>query len=546
MVTMTGTTTPEGWQTARLDAVADLLSGGTPSKSRPESWTGPIPWASPKDMKRLRLSDTADHVSEEAAKTGSRIVPAKTIFVVIRGMILAKALPVAMAEVPMAFNQDMKAIIARPRIDPDYLLYALASRRDALAREIGTSAHGTRRLGSSSLEALQIPIPPRNEQRAIGYLLTKLQVMADAQAEMVATLKRVKHAIMVKVFREGLRGEPVKATEIGEIPESWSVIRLGDVVTKLNYGTSTRCTPHGPGRPVLRIPNVVRDRVDTTELKCAEVSAAEADRLALEGGDLLFVRTNGSRAYIGRCAVYRNDPPGALFASYLIRMRVERSRVLPEFVQAYLSECGREQLVAAASAASDGKYNIDTGGLRGLLVPLPDLLEQEEIVRMIESLDRRLAVAERGARTRAALFVSMLEALMSGKVRLSPRSIAKLSLRATPPAPKPQSKVDERIVQEAVRRIVEAVAPEKIILFGSAVRGEMSRDSDLDFVVVKSGMDRWEASRAISTALYRDHRGVGRPVDVVIVSPEDVERDRDTIGLIIRPALREGRVVYAA
>jgi len=102
--------------------------------------------------------------------------------------------------------------------------------------------------------------------------------------------------------------------------------------------------------------------------------------------------------------------------------------------------------------------------------------------------------------------------------------------------------VDAATIQEVVRRIVEAVAPEKIILFGSAARGEMGPDSDLDFLVVKPCEDRRETARQI----YQRLRGVGAPKDIVVVTPEDIERHRDTIGLIIRPALREGKVVYAA
>lgn len=534
--------TLEGWKGARLDAVADLVSGGTPSKSRPDWWTGPIPWASPKDMKRLRLADTADHITEEAAEAGSRVVPAKTIFVVIRGMILAKALPVAIAEVPMAFNQDMKAIIPRAGVDPDYLLYALASRREALASEIGTSAHGTRRLGSSSLEALQIPLPPLNEQRAIGYFLTTLQVRVDVQAQRVAALKRAKDAMITKLFRAGLRGEPLKTTDLGKIPESWQMIRLGDVVSRVNYGTSSRCVPDGPGQAVLRIPNVVHDLIDTRDLKYAHLAPAEAVRLRLTPGDLLFVRTNGNPAFIGRCAVYEGDPPEAAFASYLIRVTIDSSRLLPEFAQTYLSAFGRDQLLAAANAASDGKYNIDTGGLRSLLLPLPDVTEQGEIVRRLRAIDQRLRMAERQLKGHRALAATMLDALLTGKLRLSPGLIGKLSLRATATAPKPHGNVDERVIEEAVRRIVEAIAPEKIILFGSAAHGEMGPDSDLDFLVIKQGMAIRDAHRAIRDRL----RGIGVPIDTVVVTPNTVERYGDIIGHIVRPALREGRVVYAA
>ena len=100
---------PEHWEIVRLGDIADLLSGGTPSRARADWWEGPIPWASPKDLKRSRLRSTIDHVSEEAARSGSHVAPSGTIFVVIRGMILAREIPLALIDVPMAFNQDIKA-----------------------------------------------------------------------------------------------------------------------------------------------------------------------------------------------------------------------------------------------------------------------------------------------------------------------------------------------------------------------------------------------------------------------------------------------------
>jgi predicted nucleotidyltransferase len=99
----------------------------------------------------------------------------------------------------------------------------------------------------------------------------------------------------------------------------------------------------------------------------------------------------------------------------------------------------------------------------------------------------------------------------------------------------------EETIQTIVRQIVAAVDPEQVVLFGSAARGEMGPDSDLDFLVVKPCANR----REVAQTIYRNLRGIGVPKDIVVVTPEDVERDRDTIGYIIRPALREGRVVYA-
>lgn len=102
--------------------------------------------------------------------------------------------------------------------------------------------------------------------------------------------------------------------------------------------------------------------------------------------------------------------------------------------------------------------------------------------------------------------------------------------------------LSEEILQEIVRRIVEVAKPEKIILFGSAARGEMGPNSDLDFLVIKSCKNRRETARRIRRGLI----GIGVPKDIIVATPEDIEQYKNTIGLIYRPALREGKVLYAA
>ncbi len=103
-------------------------------------------------------------------------------------------------------------------------------------------------------------------------------------------------------------------------------------------------------------------------------------------------------------------------------------------------------------------------------------------------------------------------------------------------------RVSEGMLAEIVRRIVEAVAPEKIILFGSAARGDMGPDSDLDLLVIKAGVHRRGTAQTVERALV----GILIPTDVIVARPEDIERHKETIGLIYRPALREGKVIYAA
>lgn len=97
-------------------------------------------------------------------------------------------------------------------------------------------------------------------------------------------------------------------------------------------------------------------------------------------------------------------------------------------------------------------------------------------------------------------------------------------------------------LDEIIRRVVEVAQPERIYLFGSAARGEMGFDSDVDLLVVKKVAHR----RKLAQEIYRHLIGTGRAADIVVVTPEDIERHGDSPVLVIGSALREGREVYAA
>lgn len=109
--------------------------------------------------------------------------------------------------------------------------------------------------------------------------------------------------------------------------------------------------------------------------------------------------------------------------------------------------------------------------------------------------------------------------------------------------PSGRTSVAPRVLKDIIARVVAAARPERIILFGSAARGAMGPHSDVDLLVVKGGkFDRGK----MTTAIYHHLYGADAAVDVVVVTPDEVERYRDTPCLVIYPALREGRVVYGA
>jgi predicted nucleotidyltransferase len=102
-------------------------------------------------------------------------------------------------------------------------------------------------------------------------------------------------------------------------------------------------------------------------------------------------------------------------------------------------------------------------------------------------------------------------------------------------------KPDPAILADIVKRIVDVAQPEKILLFGSAAREEMRPNSDYDFLVIKPG--KFNRHR-VTVKIIRALRGKRAPADVLVVTPDEVDRYRDSECLVICPALREGKVVY--
>jgi predicted nucleotidyltransferase len=103
--------------------------------------------------------------------------------------------------------------------------------------------------------------------------------------------------------------------------------------------------------------------------------------------------------------------------------------------------------------------------------------------------------------------------------------------------------IDDALIQEIVRRILTAARPDKIILFGSAAKGGMTDDSDIDLLIVEPGpIDRREEYVRVRRAL----RGMGRPFDILFITTDWFEASKDVIGGIAHPANKHGKVIYAA
>ncbi|MEY9421130.1 type I restriction enzyme S subunit [Bradyrhizobium japonicum] len=184
------------------DALACILSGGTPSRANGEFWRGSIPWLSPKDMKTSLLHETTEHVSDAGAAGGTTIAPSDTLFVVVRGMILAHTFPVCRAAQPMAFNQDIKGLVFRSEIDPKFAQAWLEWLAPQCLQMVSETSHGTKRLETDRLLALQFPMVSSSQQQALVRRLGLVDAAIDGIRERIARCTALEKQFVSQVLAE--------------------------------------------------------------------------------------------------------------------------------------------------------------------------------------------------------------------------------------------------------------------------------------------------------------------------------------------------------
>jgi predicted nucleotidyltransferase/biotin operon repressor len=167
----------------------------------------------------------------------------------------------------------------------------------------------------------------------------------------------------------------------------------------------------------------------------------------------------------------------------------------------------------------------------------------EEVGVSIPTISRCVtALRQRGYKIKAQRQAREWRYVLAGKSAGSPKPMA---AHLGEPAMKTKKRgecanPDSAVLKDIVTRVVESAQPEKIVLFGSAARGTMGPNSDIDLLVIKGGkFNYWR----VLTDIYRQLPGTAA-VDVVLVTPEDVARYRHSHCLVICPALREGKVIY--
>jgi len=192
---------PAHWNVTPLKYLVSLKSGGTPSKENLDYWDGEVPWASARDLKSDTLSDTTEHITAVALASGvSTLLPAGVVLVVVRGMILARTFPVTETLVPMAINQDLKAVLPKVGLNGSFLAWLLRGTAGESLQRLDEAGHGTKALRMDAWTSMRLPVPLEPEQKEIVAFIVKrtgeLDSLAGEAEHAIALLKERRSALI--------------------------------------------------------------------------------------------------------------------------------------------------------------------------------------------------------------------------------------------------------------------------------------------------------------------------------------------------------------
>lgn len=218
----------------RLKNLGQWSSGGTPPKDSEELWDGDLPWISAKDFEDDELREPTAHITDQAGEWYSRVVPAGTILLIVRGMALAHGLPVARVRTRVAFNQDLRALVVGPGFDERFVYYALRGNRLKLNGHIDKAAHGTARLIDSAMTE-RVDAPVFGEQQIIADFLDRECGRIKALIREVRALAILGDQNLASVRHSMLGGHVLDAALLdGAWPAGWP--RLSHFVDSWHAG----------------------------------------------------------------------------------------------------------------------------------------------------------------------------------------------------------------------------------------------------------------------------------------------------------------------
>ena len=452
---------PDTWQWSAIGDIAEIITGNTPSKKKPEYYGNYIPLVKPPELLNKPITSAQDNLSAEGAKV-ARVLPPNSVLVSCIGN-LGKT---GINSVPVAFNQQINAVVFPDDIIPKFGFYyfqasAVKGRLEELA-----SATTVAIVNKSKFSTIPFPIPSRPEQERIVTKLeetfTQLEAGVAELQNAKAQLKRYRAAVLesavegelTREWREAHQGEIEPAERLlarilsarrekweaeggkgkykepaapntdglPELPEGWAWANHDQLILQLKNGFfGGRPEIEPPGVPLLRISAVRPMSVSYDSLRyIRDITEDKLETYQIHWGDLLFTRYNGNPNLVGACGMVRNVSEPTLYPDKLIRVVVPKELIKPEYLEIYFATNLARSFINPKIKSTAGQNGIAGGDLKDIPVIIPPLKEQQRIVEMVE---RRLSVADEiekeldGALLRAErLRGSVLKSAFEGKL----------------------------------------------------------------------------------------------------------------------------------
>lgn len=338
----------------------------------------------------------------------SDILSIKTVFQkgdILYGKLRPNLNKVHLAEQDGICSTDIWALRAADVLLPEFALHYLRSPAiHVRASQIAVGAN-LPRVSAESFDRIPFPLPSLPEQQRIVDMLRQAETSTQDRQSRHLSLD-----LMIKAVLDRL--------VLAKAETEWE--QLGELV-ETRYGTSVSADATAAiGIPVLRIPNIMGGEVDMTDMKYVDLPEAETKRLNLTDADVLIVRSNGNPDYVGRSAPITNDITQSVmvYASYLIRLRADTSRLLPEYLSAFLNSAFGRAAMRNAIRTTAGQSNLSGENLTKVRIPLPSLADQKKFrnfwlevrkVRQLISASDAAAEALRSALSLAALSGELTE-----------------------------------------------------------------------------------------------------------------------------------------
>jgi len=244
-----------------------------------------------------------------------------------------------------------------------------------------------------------------------------LILVTDDSDLLEVTQKYNGEVITLKDFLSG-NYRKVKETEIGLIPKSWEVVRLGGYLELLRNGTTKKQNKDGLGYPVTRIETIADARIDSERVGYINnFSKSEVERYLMEKEDILLSHIN-SEPHLGKSAIYEGFPPTLIHGMNLLLIRAKRCFLNSYFLNYLFNFYRLKGIFINLASRAVGQSSINQGKIKALQIPLPPLPEQQEITNILSTLGKKIEVEESRKSILKELFKTMLHKLMTGEIRL--------------------------------------------------------------------------------------------------------------------------------